>query len=75
MTKEFQFNMQLRGADSQNIGQRESLREAAKDKRVSQQNTQNSQLIQQRKQNLGPINFESNEDTLDGFALTQFDPQ
>ena len=75
MTKEFEFNMQLRGADSSNIQERESLKEAAKDKRVSQQNSQNSQLIQQRKQNLSPINFESNEDTLDGFSLSQFDPK
>lgn len=75
MTKEFEFNMQLKGADSSNIQERESLKEAAKDKRISQQNSQNSQLIQQRKQNLGPINFESNEDTLDGFSLSQFDPQ
>ena len=75
MEKEFEFNMQLKGSENQNIEQRESLREKAKDKRVSQQNTQNSQLIQQRKQNLAPINFESNEDTLDGFSLSQFDPQ
>ena len=75
MEKEFNFNMQLKGAENQNIEQREALREKAKDRRVSQQNTQNSRLIQQRKQNLAPINFESNEDTLDGFALSQFDPQ
>ena len=75
MEKEFNFNMQLKGAENQNIEQREALREKAKDRRVSQQNTQNSRLIQQRKQNLAPINFESNEDTLDGFALSQFDPR
>tara|TARA_R100000664_G_C2758052_1_gene146721 strand:- start:2217 stop:4643 length:2427 start_codon:yes stop_codon:yes gene_type:complete len=75
MEKEFNFNMQLKGAENQNIEQREALREKAKDRRVSQQNTQNSRLIQQRKQNLAPINFESNEDTLDGFSLSQFDPQ
>tara|TARA_R100000306_G_C4378555_1_gene143101 strand:+ start:678 stop:3107 length:2430 start_codon:yes stop_codon:yes gene_type:complete len=75
MEKEFEFNMQLRGADSQNIEQREDKKEKAKDKRVSQQNTQHSKMIQQRKQNLPPINFESNEDTLDGFSLSQFDPQ
>lgn len=75
MTKEFEFNMQLKGVENKNIEQREALREKAKDKRVSQQNTQHSQLIQQRRQNLAPINFESNEDTLDGFSLSQFDPQ
>ena len=75
MEKEFNFNMQLKGAENQNIEQRESLREKAKDKRVSQQNTQHSQLIQQRQQKSPPVNFESNEDTLDGFSLSQFDPQ
>ncbi len=75
MTKEFEFNMQLKGVENKNIEQREALREKAKDKRVSQQNSQHSQLIQQRRQNLAPINFESNEDTLDGFSLSQFDPQ
>ena len=75
MEKEFQFNMQLKGAENQNIEQREALREKAKDKRVSQQNTQHSQLIQQRQQKSSPVNFESNEDTLDGFSLSQFDPQ
>ena len=75
MEKEFQFNMQLKGAENQNIEQREALREKAKDKRVSQQNTQHSQLIQQRQQKSPPVNFESNEDTLDGFSLSQFDPQ
>ena len=75
MEKEFQFNMQLKGAENQNIEQREALREKAKDKRVSQQNTQHSQLIQQRKEGTPPINFESNEDSLDGFDLAEFSPR
>ncbi len=47
----------------------------AKDKRISQANTQQSQLINQRKNNLPPIDFESNEDSLDGFDLAQFEPR
>ncbi len=75
MAKEFEFNMQLKGVENRNIEQREALREKAKDRRIGLQNTQNSRMIQQRQQNLAPINFESNEDTLDGFSLSQFDPQ
>ena len=30
---------------------------------------------QQRKDNLAPINFESNEDTLDGFDFAEFEPR
>jgi hypothetical protein len=75
MDKEFQMNMQLRGLDSQNLMQREDKRETAKSSRISQQNTEQSKLINQRKNNLPSINFESNEDSLDGFDLAEFDPR
>ncbi len=75
MDKEFQMNMQLRGLDSQNLMQREDKREEAKSSRISQQNTEQSKLINQRKNNLHSINFESNEDSLDGFDLAEFDPR
>jgi hypothetical protein len=75
MDKEFQMNMQLRGLDSQNLMQREDKREEAKSSRISQQNTEQSKLINQRKNNLPSINFESNEDSLDGFDLAEFDPR
>ena len=42
---------------------------------ISQQNTEQSQLITQRKNNLPPKNFESNEDSLDGFDLSEFEPR
>ena len=50
-------------------------REKAKDSRISQQSTQQSKLIEQRKNNLPPVNFESNEDSLDGFDLAEFEPR
>ena len=34
-----------------------------------------SKLIEQRKNNLPPMNFESNEDSLDGFDLSEFNPR
>jgi hypothetical protein len=75
MMEEFNINMQLKGMESQNLKQREDNREKAKADRISQQNSQQSKLIQQRKQDLAPIDFESNEDSLDGFDLSEFEPR
>ena len=75
MMTEFQFAIQLRGGEEQALSNREQAREKAKDKRVSQQSSEQSQLITQRKNNLPPINFESNEDSLDGFDMAEFDPR
>ena len=75
MQHEFNFNMQLKGREEQSVDKREKEREKAKDKRISQANTEQSQLIQQRKNNLPPISFESNEDSLDGFDLAEFEPR
>ena len=75
MEQEFQYQMQLRGIQEEALNTRESSREDAKAKRISQQNTEQSQLINQRKKGLPPVNFESNEDTLDGFDLAEFEPR
>jgi len=75
MDKEFQLNMQLAQINNQGLSQREGQREDAKAKRISQANTEQSKLIEQRKNNLPPVNFESNEDSLDGFDLAEFNPR
>jgi hypothetical protein len=75
MQTEFDFNMQLRGVSEGALQSREDQREKAKSERISKQNTQQSQLINQRKNNLPPQNFESNEDSLDGFDLAEFEPR
>jgi hypothetical protein len=75
MREEFDYNMQLRGIDIGNLDQREKMKEDAKSKRISQQNTEQSKLINQRKNNLPPVTFESNEDSLDGFDLAEFEPR
>lgn len=75
MAEEFQYNQQLSGVEMQTLTQREKAREEAKAKRISQQNTEQSKLIDQRKNNLPPLNFESNEDSLDGFDLGEFEPR
>ena len=75
MAEEFNYNMQLKGSQESLINKRDSDKESAKDKRISIQNTQQSKLINQRKNNLPPMNFESNEDSLDGFDLAEFEPR
>ena len=75
MDAEFNYNMQIRGMDQRGLEERENQREDAKSDRISQGNTQQSKMIEQRKRNLSPINFESNEDSLDGFDLAEFNPR
>tara|TARA_R100000655_G_scaffold2760_2_gene10739 strand:+ start:1320 stop:3755 length:2436 start_codon:yes stop_codon:yes gene_type:complete len=75
MAQEFQYNLQLQGLTQSQISGREDEKEKAKSDRISQQNTQQSELINQRKNNLPPKNFESNEDSLDGFDLAEFEPR
>lgn len=75
MQSEFEMQMQLKGMEVESLKERENKKEEAKDKRVSIQNTQQSKLINQRKNNLPPIDFESNEDSLDGFDLGEFEPR
>jgi hypothetical protein len=75
MDKEFELNLQLARMNAQSLADRESSREDAKSNRISQQNTEQSKLINQRKNNLPPLNFESNEDSLDGFDFAEFNPR
>ena len=75
MAEEFAYNQQLRGMSENALQSRETQREQAKAQRISQQNTEQSKLINQRKNNLPPQNFESNEDSLDGFDMAEFSPR
>ena len=75
MAVEFQYQMQLKGVEQSQIDAREESREVGKSERISQANTEQSKLIQQRKNNTAPINFESNEDSLDGFDFAEFNPR
>jgi len=75
MDKEFELNMQLAALNNRGLQDREVGKEDAKSKRISQANTEQSKMINQRKNNLPPINFESNEDSLDGFDFAEFNPR
>lgn len=74
MALEFQYDMQLKQVDSSGLKKRNEEKEIAKDKRVSQQNTQQSKLIQQRQDKGLPIDFESKNNPLEDFNLSQFNP-
>ncbi len=75
MSTEFEYQMQIKGVQEAAIDGREKNREEAKAKRISQANTEQSKLIEQRKNNLPSVSFESNEDSLDGFDLAEFNPR
>jgi len=75
MAEEFKYSQQLAQIQAGTLNQRDMQKETAKDKRISIQNTQQSKLIEQRKNNLPSLNFESNEDSLDGFDFSEFDPR
>jgi len=75
MREEFDYNIQLHDMEIGKITNRDQMKEDAKAKRISQQNTEQSKLINQRKNNLPPMSFESNEDSLDGFDLAEFEPR
>ena len=75
MDKEFQYQMALANVSGEAQKEIEKEKEKAKDDRISLQNTQQSKLIEQRKKDLPPVNFESNEDSLDGFDLAEFEPR
>ena len=75
MEQEFKYNIQLRNVSETSLAGREDKRETAKSDRISQQNTEQSKLINQRKNNLPPQRFESNEDSLDGFDFAEFNPR
>ena len=75
MELEFNFNMQLTQAQGEAKMQEDKFKEDRKDERTKIQATQQSELIDQRKNDLLPKNFESaGNDTLGGFGLEQFTP-
>ena len=76
MQREFEMNMQLKDADLNVIKDKEKYKEDRKDERTKIQASQQSELIQQRKNNTPPKKFESaGFDNLGGFGLEQFEPK
>ncbi len=76
MAMEFQYNMQLAEARAKAEKVNLDAIEERKDKRIKMQGTQQSELIDQRKNDTLPKNFESaGNDVLGGFNLEQFSPK
>ena len=77
MEQEFQYNMQLRQMDMGTVMEREKQKEDRKDERTKIQATQQSELIDQRKNEKPPKNFESagNDIIGGGFNLGAFEPK
>jgi len=77
MLHEFQLNVKLKEMDLRVINDKDKYREDRKDDRTKIQASQQSELIDQRKNNKPPKNFESDMgfDNLGGFGLEQFDPR
>ena len=76
MEQEFQYNVQLRQLDLQTIMKRVGQKEDRKDDRTKMQATQQSEMIDQRKKDKPPKNFESSgNDVLGGFNLGAFNPK
>jgi len=76
MAEEFNYQMQLTQAKAKSERENVDAVENRKDKRIKMQGTQQSELIDQRKNDTLPKNFESaGNDVLGGFNLEQFSPK
>jgi hypothetical protein len=70
MEREFNYQMQIKQKETDVLNQRDMLKEDRKDDRTKLQATQQSELIDQRKKDKMPIDFESDGmDGLDGFRI------
>ena len=77
MELEFQYNMQLKGLEVEKNKAKEAEMEDRKDQRTRIQGTQQSEMIEQRKNDSPAKNFESSGNDVmgGGFGLGAFDPK
>ena len=75
MQQEFNYNLQLQGMTQTQFLKEKTDKEKAKSDRISQQNTEQSKLITQRKNNLPPRTLNLTKIALDGFDLAEFEPR
>lgn len=76
MQQEFEYNMTIKGVETENIMMSEKYKEDRKDTRQDKNNTQASKMIEQRNNNSPSLNFESNVDNINGdIGLGEFEPQ
>ena len=77
MALEFQYNMQLKGIETEGQKTKEKEKEDRKDERTRIQASQQSEMIEQRNSGKPPKNFESASNDIlgGGFDLGAFDPR
>ena len=77
MNHEFQLNMQIEQMKANTAKQSETNKEDRKDERTKIQASQQSELIDQRKSNKPPKNFESSGNDImgGGFGMNAFEPR
>ena len=73
MEIEFQYQKQLAQMEKGYMSNKETEIEDRKDKRTKMQATQQSEMIAQRNNDSGPVDFESGSDSLGGINLNGFD--
>ena len=77
MNHEFQLNMRIKQMEAEILKGRDTEKEDRKDERTKIQASQQSELIDQRKKETPPKNFESSGNDImgGGFGLNAFDPR
>jgi len=75
MQMQHQFDVELAKMQLQQQQEKQKQQEKAKDKRIQMEGTQQSKMIEQRKNNLLPIDFEKNEEPEQSAMATQEEPQ
>lgn len=75
MEKEFLYQMQIKGVEADAMANKENTRDDRKDKRSKMEASQQSKIAEQRRSGGPAINFESNEDSLDGLDFSEFGPR
>lgn len=72
---EFGYNQQLAQVTEGAILARDEMKERAKDNRTELQASQQSEILNQRQNNLPPKRFESNYDNNQDLSMAEFDPR
>ena len=77
MQLEFEYNMRLKGVETEGQKSKEKEKEDRKDERTRIQASQQSELIEQRKTGSPPKKFESSGNDIlgAGFDLGSFEPR
>lgn len=75
MQQEFEYNMMIKGVETESAIMNEKYKEDRKDKRQDRNNSQASKMIEQRNYNSPALNFESSEDNISGnVELSELEP-